>query len=162
LTQLLIKKLADDAVIPTRGSPGSIGFDLYAYLPPPDFSSVYDSLLERQQRKRSVHFGEVVPVRTGISVSIPDGHYGRIAPRSGLAAKFGCHVLAGVVDADYRGELIVLLTVLSKSPAPLVISHGDRVAQLIIERASTPDVEVVDSLDDTSRGSGGFGSTGRN
>lgn len=162
LTHLKVKKLYEDARIPTRGTDQAIGLDLYAYFPEPQSGRMYDSLLESQQRKRTVYYGEVARINTGIAVAIPDGYYGRIAPRSGLAAKFGIDVLAGVIDEDYRGELVVLLTVSSRSAIPFTINHGDRIAQLILERADKLPIEVVDSLDTTDRGGGGFGSTGRN
>jgi dUTP pyrophosphatase len=162
LTQLLIKKLTDDAIIPTRGSPKAIGLDLYAYIPESPSDRFYDSLLESKQRIRTLYFGEVLQVRTGIAVAIPEQHYGRIAPRSGLALRNGVNVLGGVIDEDYRGELIVLLSCAMRSANPLQIRHGERIAQLIIERATIPEIVNVTDLDTTDRGSGGFGSTGRN
>ena len=128
------------AVVPARGSPGAAGYDL--------------SSLD----------GGVVPARgrlcvpTGLGIAVPQGTYGRIAPRSGLAAKHSIHVGAGVVDEDYRGEVKVLL--FNLSDVDFEIKAGDRVAQLVLERVATPDVEVVVSLEDTERGEGGFGSTG--
>ena len=91
---------------------------------------------------------------------IPPGHYGRVAPRSGLAARAGIDTMAGVIDEDYRGEVKALLVNLSD--VPVRIEKGDRVAQLILERISTPDTEEVDDLAlyATDRGTGGFGSTG--
>jgi dUTP pyrophosphatase len=142
--KLRIKKLHDEATIPTRGSPKAIGYDLYA--------CVEDST--------TVVFGDVTAIETGIAIAIPKGYYGRIAPRSGLAAKKGIHVLAGVIDADYRGEIKVLLTSTMKSGPPLQIKTGDRIAQLILERADTLVIEEVDDLEKTERGEGGFGSTG--
>lgn len=95
---------------------------------------------------------------TGLRVAIPAGHYGRIAPRSGLALKHFIDVGAGVVDEDYRGELRVLL--FNHSESDFIINRGDRVAQLICERISRPILEEVTDLEDTDRGRNGFGSTG--
>lgn len=142
---LQIQKLDPNAKLPTRGSEDAIGVDLYA------LNDVW------------VHHGDVAKVRTGIAVAIPPGYYGRIAPRSGLAAKYAIDVLAGVIDADYRGELVVLLTSHydGHTMFPLNVSAGDRIAQLILERADIPIMAVTDQLDDTARGAGGFGSTGK-
>jgi len=97
-------------------------------------------------------------VATDIKISVPDGTYGRVAPRSGLAYKHGIDTLAGVIDADYRGPVGVILANLSENDFPVKI--GDRIAQLIVERVVMPSVVVVDQLEDTVRGAGGFGSTG--
>jgi dUTP pyrophosphatase len=98
----------------------------------------------------------VVP--TGIAVAVPGGTYGRVAPRSGLAAKSGIDVGAGVVDADYRGELKVVL--FNHSDEPLYVKPGDRIAQLVLERIACASVHEVDDLDATDRSADGFGSTG--
>jgi dUTP pyrophosphatase len=95
---------------------------------------------------------------TDIAVAIPEGHYGRVAPRSGLALKNFIDVGAGVIDADYRGPIGVLI--FNFGDVSFKIGRGDRIAQLILERISTPYVEVVQELPETERGSGGFGSTG--
>jgi len=89
-------------------------------------------------------------ISTGIAVAIPPGYYGRLAPRSGLAFKHGIDVLAGVIDSDYTGELKVML--FNSDNTELVIKPGDRVVQLILERADKLPVEEVDELDDTARG----------
>lgn len=125
-------------VLPTYGSAEAIGLDLRA---------AYDY---------SLNPGHIARVRTGIAVEIPEGFYGRIAPRSGLAAKYGVQVLAGVIDPDYRGELIVLLTTFTA----IALAPGERIAQLILERAARADLKYVGALGKTERGSGGFGSTG--
>jgi dUTP pyrophosphatase len=98
----------------------------------------------------------VVP--TGLSIACPPGTYARVAPRSGLAVKHFIDTGAGVVDEDYRGAVGVVL--FNHSDADFVVRRGDRVAQLILERIVTPAVVEVDSLDDTARGAGGYGSTG--
>lgn len=105
--------------------------------------------------------GDRCAVPTGVHVKIPKGYYGRVAPRSGLAFKYGIDVLAGVIDSDYRGEIKVIL--LNTSDTSFDIEYGDRIAQLIIEKIAIPDVLVVGNLDDleaSERGSNGFGSTG--
>ena len=132
--------LSPGAIAPTRGSAGAAGYDLYA--------------------NEDVTIGETdfTPVNTGVSVAIPPGYYGRIAPRSGLAAKYGIIIGGGVIDEDYRGELKVLMSCLLGT---YDVSRGERIAQLILEKITTPELEIVTSLDDTDRGSDGFGSTGK-
>jgi dUTP pyrophosphatase len=98
-------------------------------------------------------------IKTGISLEIPEGYYGRIAPRSGLAVKNGIDVFAGVVDSSYRGEICVVLYNSDKD-IPFFISEGDRIAQIIIEKYYNFPFEVVSDLSESERGSGGFGSTG--
>lgn len=93
-----------------------------------------------------------------ISIAVPAGTYGRVAPRSGLASKHGIDTGAGVIDADYRGPVKVLL--FNFGEKEFEINEGDRVAQLIVERIYTPEVVVVEELEETVRGAGGFGSTG--
>ncbi|MDC1215658.1 dUTP diphosphatase [bacterium] len=97
-------------------------------------------------------------VKTDLSIAIPKDTYARVAPRSGLAWKHFIDVGAGVVDYDYRGNVGVIL--FNHSDTDFAIQHGDRVAQLILERITTPEVVEVEDLDDTARGAGGFGSTG--
>ena len=97
-------------------------------------------------------------MKTDLSIAIPKDTYARIAPRSGLAWKHFIDVGAGVVDYDYRGNVGVIL--FNHSDVDFEIKHGDRVAQLILERITTPEVLEVEDLDDTARGAGGFGSTG--
>lgn len=97
-------------------------------------------------------------VGTGLAFGIPEGNYGRIAPRSGLAAKHSIDVGAGVIDSDYRGEVKVLL--FNFSDTDFGVSEGDRIAQMIIEKYTQTTLTEVDELDETVRGDGGFGSTG--
>jgi dUTP pyrophosphatase len=130
-----IKLLNENAKIPTKGSDGAAGYDLYA--------------------SQGIVIGKHGIVPTGVSVAIPKGHYGRIAPRSGLAAKMAVDVLGGVIDSDYRGEIRVILTCLNG----IVINEGDRIAQLIIERCHDAEFVQFDELDSTDRGEKGFGST---
>lgn len=137
---LRIKRISAKATIPSRGSKYAAGVDLYAA-----------EDLEIPSKERAV-------VSTGIQVDIPPGHYGRIAPRSGLAVKHQIDVCAGVVDADYRGELKVVLANFGYDT--FKVQRMDRIAQLILEKISLPVIVEVDSLDETGRGDGGFGSTG--
>lgn len=139
-SEVLIKKLSSDAITPTRGTSGSVGYDMY--------SSV-DTHVEPRERAL---------VSTGIAMTVPSGTYGRIAPRSGLAVKYGIQVGAGVIDPDYTGEVKVLL--FNDGDKMVEIKKGDRIAQLVIERCETPGVKIVTELGDTARGIGGFGSTG--
>lgn len=99
-------------------------------------------------------------VSTGLCLEIPEGHYGRVAPRSGLAHRHGIDVLAGVVDSSYRGEVKVVLHNTDKEES-FRVSQGDRIAQLIIERHYNLEFVEVEDLSSTERGSGGFGSTGK-
>jgi len=106
--------------------------------------------------------GSRAVVNTGVSVAIPEGFYGQIAPRSGLAANYGVAVLGGVIDSGYRGEIRVILlnTETNTAALPVRISNGDRIAQLIILPISLAEFSPVESLPDTTRGESGFGSTG--
>ena len=129
----------DDAKLPTRGSAGAAGYDL---------SANADGIVPPRGR---------VLVSTGIAIRVPPDHYARVAPRSGLTVKHGIDVGAGVIDSDYTGEVKVAL--FNHSDEPFVVKAGDRIAQLIFERISTPDLVLVQALDVTDRGAGGFGST---
>ncbi len=104
--------------------------------------------------------GRIVILPTGLAVAIPAGHEGQVRPRSGLATKHGLTVVnaPGTIDADYRGELKVALINLGKEPC--VITHGMRIAQLVIAPVTRVTIETVSELDRTERGTGGFGSTG--
>lgn len=133
-------KIHPEAKLPTRGSIHAAGLDLY---------SIEDTTIQA---------GKYFPVRTGLSVAIPLGFYGRIAPRSGLAVKQGIDVLAGVIDSDYRGEIICVL--INHGETPFFIKAGGRIAQLIVEAIATLKSEWVEELGETMRGAGGFGSTG--
>lgn len=135
-----VKFLHEDAKLPKRGSESAAGYDLFC---------IYDFQLP------SKHIQKIC---TGVAIAIPSGFYGRIAPRSSLGSK-GVIIHGGVVDADYRGEIIVILQ--NNSNQTMHFSKGDKIAQLILECITTPELEVVEDLDDTDRGVSGFGSTGR-
>jgi dUTP pyrophosphatase len=136
-----IKLLDTNAKIPTKGTEDSAGYDLY---------SLNDYYVYPQERTN---------IRTGIVLEIPKGIYGRIAPRSGLANKNGIDVLAGVIDSDYRGEIGVILYNTSKDQI-FTIKRFDRIAQIIFEKYFEFEFESVEHLEESTRGSGGFGSTG--
>ncbi|KAM6495623.1 dUTP pyrophosphatase [Amanita muscaria] len=138
--KLLVKKLSDKGKLPTRGSALSAGYDLYS-----------------AERKVVPAHGKAL-IDLQISVAVPVGTYGRVAPRSGLASKFMIDTGAGVVDSDYRGILFVLLY--NYSDKDFQVEEGDRIAQLILERIYTPEVAEVENLDETARGTNGWGSTG--
>ena len=133
-------RLDDRATLPTRGTAESAGLDLY---------SIEDVLIEPKQRMLA---------RTGLAVAIPEGHYGRIAPRSGLALRTGLDVLSGVIDADYRGEIGCLLY--NTGDETIELPAQSKICQLIIEKIITPTAVWSDEISETDRGSGGFGSTG--
>lgn len=137
---LLVKKLSANATTPTRGSAFAAGYDLYAAA----------SLTLKAKSKGLVS--------TDLAIAVPAGTYGRVAPRSGLASKHFLDTGAGVIDADYRGEVKVLM--FNFSDVDYEVKQGERVAQLVLERIVTPDVMEVETLEESVRGAGGFGSTG--
>ena len=98
-------------------------------------------------------------IKTGLKMAIPQGYFGNIRDRSGLAAKQAAHALAGVVDSGYRGEVGVVMVNLGKEP--IEINKNDRIAQMLIQKIETPNIKEVEDLDATTRGEGGFGSTGK-
>ncbi|XP_061195538.1 deoxyuridine 5'-triphosphate nucleotidohydrolase-like [Saccostrea echinata] len=135
---LKFAKLSKNAFSPTRGSKLAAGYDLY---------SAYDYKIPAKGKES---------VRTDIQIALPDGCYGRVAPRSGLAAKHFIDVGAGVIDQDYRGNVGVVM--FNFADEDFEVKKGDRIAQLICERIYIPDLQECEKLDDTDRG--GFGSTG--
>lgn len=140
-----IKLLREHAQTPSYGSPEAAGADLYACL------DTYDILIKP-------HTTVMVP--TGLAMEIPLGYFGGIYARSGLASKRALRPAncVGVVDSDYRGEVMVALH--NDSDVPQVINDGERIAQLVLHRIIQVDFSIVDELDETERGEGGFGSTG--
>lgn len=139
------KKLHENAVVPTYGSPFSAGADLYA---------VCENTVE-------IEAGQTVLIHTGLALEIPQGYAGLVYARSGLATKKGLAPAnkVGVVDADYRGEVMVALH--NHSDKMQTVENGERVAQLVIAPFLSAEFEEADDLTDTQRGAGGFGSTGR-
>ena len=142
---LKVKKLKENAIIPTRGTSESAGLDLYALL---------ESPAEIKPR-------EIVMISTGFAIELMKGTAGFIFGRSSLGAKHGiCPANAvGVIDSDYRGEIKVSL--INNSNESYTINPGDRIAQLVIMKVELPEVLQCDDLSESERGSGGFGSTGK-
>ncbi len=140
--QVNILKCHDCAIMPKRGSSLAAGSDLH---------SVMDYVIEPRSR---------CLISTGLKMQFPDNVYGRIAPRSGLALKNGIDVMAGVIDPDYTGIVMVLLY--NSSDVKFEVKAGDRIAQIIFEQFKYPEFQEVDVLRVTQRSSGGFGSTGLN
>ena len=140
-----VKKLEERAVLPTYGSEYSAGADLYACL----------------DETVTIAPGDVYWVPTGIALEVPRGCAGLVYARSSLGAKRGLAPAnkVGVVDSDYRGEIKVVL--LNHSKQPQILEPGERVAQFVITPVLAPAYEEVEELSDTSRGTGGFGSTGK-
>jgi len=135
-------KLCKNSILPTKGSIGAAGSDLYAF--------VENGNIDIQPGDRKL-------INTGIQLCIPSWCYARIAPRSGLAVK-GIDISAGVVDSDFRGEIHVL--VVNNSKKVFTVKHGDRIAQMILEKIIHPVFVETEFLDSTDRGESGFGSTG--
>tara|TARA_R110002110_G_scaffold163184_2_gene362878 strand:- start:151 stop:573 length:423 start_codon:yes stop_codon:yes gene_type:complete len=133
-------KLNDGARPPKRGSELAAGYDLYA------------------NETKIIEPSERALICTGIQMAIPAGYYGRIASRSGLASKFGIDVGAGVIDADYRSKIKILLC--NNGKEPFFAKKGERIAQIILEKIIYPPLVIVEELSTTKRGVGGFGSTG--
>lgn len=131
--------------MPTFGSREAAGADLYACLEEPV----------------TIEPGKTVFLPTGLSMALPKGYVGLVYARSGLACKQGLAPAnkVGVIDSDYRGEFMIALH--NHSTEPRVVEHGDRIAQLVVTPVIQPDYYEADTLDETSRGTGGFGSTGK-
>lgn len=140
-----VKILREGAVLPTYGSEGAAGADLYACLNGPI----------------EIAPGETVFIPTGLAMAIPEGLAGLVYARSGMACKRGLAPAnkVGVIDSDYRGEIMVAL--LNHGSQTQQISHGDRIAQLLLTPVMTPSYDIATDLDETHRASGGFGSTGK-
>lgn len=143
--KVAFQKLDPRAQVPTRGSAQAAGYDLYACLDAPQLT------IPPHTTRR---------IGTGLAIAVPDGYFGAIFARSGLAAKQSLRPAncVGVADSDYRGEYIVALH--NDSDTPRVIAHGDRIAQLVVLPYLTVEFEEADTLDATARGTGGYGSTG--
>ena len=139
-----IKKLCDKATLPVYASEYAAGADLYACLDAPV----------------TIEPNETKLIKTGLAMAIPEGLAGLIYARSGLASKRGLAPAnkVGVIDSDYRGEVMVALH--NHGTTPQIVEHGERIAQLVLAPVVTADFDLVDDLDSTARGEGGFGSTG--
>lgn len=145
MSTIRVKKLKENAILPTYGSAGAAGADLYACL----------------EETVTILPGETAWIPTGIALEVPVGCAGLVYARSSLGAKRGLAPAnkVGVIDSDYRGEIRVVL--LNHSKQTQTVQPGERVAQFLITPVLTPAYEQVDELSDTSRGTGGFGSTGK-
>ncbi len=145
MNAVCVKRLKEKAILPTYGSNEAAGADLYACLDE-------DVLIAP---------GQSAFIPTGLGMELPKGHAGLIYARSGLACKRGLAPAnkVGVIDSDYRGEFIVVLH--NHGTVPQTVSHGERIAQLVITPIVTPLYQEVDVLSDTERSAGGFGSTGK-
>ncbi len=144
--QLKIKKLKNNAKLPTRGTAGSAGLDLYACI----------------KKSVTISPGELKLITTGIAIELPDSSCAAfIYARSGLGVKHGICLSngVGVIDSDYRGELCVGLC--NVSDKPYTVMPDERIAQLVISPVIIPELVEADALDETERGTGGFGSTGK-
>ena len=143
-TKVEIKKLDERAIIPTYGTEFSAGADIYALLDEPV----------------TIAPGETKLIHTGLAMAIPEGLVGLNFARSGMATKRGLAPAnkVGVIDSDYRGELMVALY--NQGNVAQTVEHGDRIAQIIFMPYYTADFVICDELDETVRGEGGFGSTG--
>ena len=141
-----IKKLKDTAIIPKRGSEQAAGYDLHAH--------ISDGMV-------TINPHETIKIGTGLSMELPDGTFGAIFARSGLATKSGLRPAncVGCCDSDYRGEYIVALH--NDTDIPRVIENGERIAQLVVMPYIPVNFEEVDVLSDTERGDKGFGDSGR-
>ena len=140
-----IKKLNPEAIIPTRGSQSAAGYDLYACT---------------EEESVTIKAHTTVKIGTGLAIAVPDGYFGAIFARSGLASKRGLAPAnkVGVIDCDYRGEVMVALH--NHSSVAQTVAKGERIAQLVITPYVVADFEEADELSETVRGEGGFGSTG--
>ena len=145
MENIAVKILREGAKLPTYGSPEAAGADLYACL----------------ESQVTIQPGQTAFIPTGFAMAVPKGCAGLIYARSGMACKRDLAPAnkVGVIDSDYRGEILVALH--NHGREDQIITHGERIAQMIITPVLTPAYEIADSLDDTSRGAGGFGSTGK-
>ncbi len=141
MTKVKIKRLHSDAQLPKYGRSGDAGMDIHAY----------ETVILQPGERRIVS--------TAIALAIPEGTVGLVWDRSGMAAKHGIKTMAGVLDNTYRGELKIVL--LNTHDEPYEVRKGDRIAQLLVQPVHTAEILDVDELDDTVRGDGGFGSSGR-
>lgn len=147
-SRLSVVRIREGATLPTYATEGAAGLDLSACL----------------DESLAIAPGDRVMVRTGLVIALPSGHEGQVRPRSGLALRHGLTVLnaPGTIDEDYRGEVCVILVNLGRESVR--IAHGDRIAQLVVApvtRVACDEVASVESLSSTTRGTDGFGSTGR-
>ena len=139
--ELKIKKLVPNAILPNYAHKGDAGMDFFA------------------SQITVIKKGERVQVKTGISMAIPEGFVGLVWDKSGLSHKHGLKTLGGVIDAGYRGE--IMIGMINLGSEDYTIEAGHKVAQMLIQKVESPEIIEVEELDDTSRGTGAFGSTGK-
>lgn len=144
--RLAVKKLHEAATLPGYQTAGAAGMDIHACLP---------------EAPMTLLPGAIAVVPTGLALAIPAGFEGQVRPRSGLSTKHGLSVpnAPGTIDSDYRGELRIAL--INHGKEAFTVTHGMRIVQLVIAPVVRASIELVDNLDETARGQGGFGSTGR-
>ncbi len=138
---LKVKKLSSDAVLPSYAHEGDAGMDMYA------------------NENVVINPGQAVKIKTGIAMEIPEGYVGLMWDKSGLSTNHRIKSLGGVIDSSYRGES--LLGVINLGDTPYTIEKGHKVVQMLIQKVERVDILESDELSDTSRGAGGFGSTGK-
>lgn len=145
MEQIAVKKLRPGAILPSFGTPEAAGADLYACI----------------EEDVTIQPGETLFIPTGLAMALPRGYAGFVFARSGMACKRGLAPAnkVGVIDSDYRGELMIALH--NHGSQPQTVSNGERVAQLIVMPVLTPVYFEAEELDSTLRGTGGFGSTGK-
>ncbi len=154
--KILDHRIGKEYPMPAYATPGAAAFDLVACLPPDaDTALLYSDDLDVPGGSRSL-------IGTGIAVEIPVGYVGILSIRSSIGAKLGVSMAncIGIIDSDYRGEVKVCIE--NHSGRAAIIHSGERIAQLTIVPVLTPEIQIVDELSDTTRGTGGFGSTGKN
>lgn len=158
------KRLTDTAVIPTYGSKFAACADLYADLSPHRIDLNPDVEIRNESGDENAPFQRVsiaphstVKIPTGWAFQSPEGYMLQILQRSGLASR-GIICVGGIVDEDYTGEVVVIM--LNTTDKTVIINNGDRIAQMALRKYDQADFELVDDLDETERGEGGFGSTG--
>ena len=146
--QVNIMRMFDDAIVPTFGSDGAAGADLYARI-------------DNERHMQAIYPNSTQVISTGICMEIPESYVGLVFSRSGLATKQGLSLAncVGVIDSDYRGEIKIALH--NHSDSIRKVKHGERVAQIVLVPFLKPTFHEQDSLSDTTRGEGGFGSTGQ-
>ena len=155
-----IVRIAPDVFMPKKAHDTDAGFDLYAYCPDATFYS-WESGCQLNVKGVKVRPTETYKFHTGIKLAIPDGYWGGIYARSGLATKCGLRPAncVGVIDSSYRGEIIVAIH--NDSNETQLVHNGDRIAQLVIQKVEPTVFEEVSELDETSRGESGFGGSGK-
>lgn len=160
MNTIKLVRIAPDVVMPTKAHDTDAGFDLYAYCPDATFYS-WESGCQLNVKGVKVRPNETYKFHTGIKMAIPDGYWGGIYARSGLATKCGLRPAncVGVIDSSYRGEIIVAIH--NDSNETQLIHNGDRIAQIVIQKVEPTVFEEVSELDETSRGESGFGGSGK-